>query len=281
MKNILLFSVLILLPIFFFSSCSDVNNDQSASSFEASAPSDSSVDLDEEGRKIIKTASIDLEVKQLEKAVLDLKAFLKPIHATVYNYEIDNESYEQDSYQHSLDSSVIVSTVNPKGSLSIKVPIAQADTFINYILSSDAQIAHLLIHDEDVTEDLWEKEQTSNVYSKSAKAGKGIGSSKNIGFDNSTSIDAIKARASAAALKHKTNYLWFDIHLRAQPFVQTKTTFAPKVYRTPIHIGLVNAVSHGWHLCADIILALIGVWPVLLLIGLVYFLVRKYKFKTT
>ena len=49
-----------------------------------------------DGRKVIKTASIKLEVNHLEESIIELKKALKPINGYVYNYEINNDSYTQD-----------------------------------------------------------------------------------------------------------------------------------------------------------------------------------------
>ena len=276
MKRIVLIVLSILTLAIAFTSCSRADFESEADATTESY-SNEEAEYDEDNRKIVKTANISLKVDHLEKSIIDLKSFLKPIKGYVYNYEINNESYTEDSYQKNLDSSVVVERIHPKGNLSVRVPIAEADSFINFVLRSDATISSLQINDEDVTENLWEKKQVANVYSNSGKAQKQKGNSKNINYDNNTSMNAIKAKAMAAKMNYQTKYLWFDINLSAKPFYKSITAIAAKNYRTPIHVGLANALIKGWHICADIILALVTVWPVLLLLGLVLFLIRKYK----
>jgi hypothetical protein len=280
------FLALIALTLF-FTACNQADNtkeiismQESAAHAEAGDYSSEEDNYTEDNRKVIKTANIDLKVDHLEKAVLDLKSFLKPIKGYVYNYEINNRSYHVDQFQKNLDSTVSVEKITPAGNLSVRVPIAHADSFINYVLNSNAQIASLRINDDDITENLWEKKQVANVYAHSGKAQMRKGNSKNIGFDNNTSMNAIKAKALAAKMNYQTKYLWFDISMTAKPFYKSVTTVASKNYRTPIHIGLANALTKGWHICADIILALVTIWPILLLIGLVLFLMKRYNLRT-
>ncbi len=278
MKRISLIVLSIITLAIAFTSCqSDINH---ASSSLSDSYSSAEAEYDEDKRKVVKTANISLKVDHLEKAIINLKTFLKPIKGYVYNYEINNETYKEDSYQKTIDSSVVVEKIVAQGKLSVRVPIAKADSFINYVLNSNATISSLQIHDDDITENLWEKKEVANVYSKSGKAQHRKGNSKNIYYDNNTSMNAIKAKALAAKMNYKTKYLWFDIQMTAAPYYKSATTISAKNYRTPLHIGFANAAVKGWHICSDIILALVTVWPILLLIGLGLFFVRKYHLKT-
>lgn len=266
-----------LLISLFMSSCGDIDsNYQSASIIDANKEEVES--LDESNRKIIKTAQITLEVNELEPSIVKLKAFLKPIDAYVYDYEIQNNSYEVDTYQKSLDSMVSVQKVSPEGHLSVRVPIQSADTFINYVLNSEARIASLKISDDDITEDLWEKKSIADVYTGSKKTIKN--NSKNIAQNNATAVDAIRAKAEAAKMDFKTKHLWFDIQMHAKPLYSSSTMVAAKSYRTPIHIAFVQAIIKGWHFCADIILGLVSIWPMFILIGLILFVAKKFRWRT-
>ncbi len=278
MKQMTFFLIAAFSVLIFFNSC----NHADYSLAEASQGISSNDDAHYEGdtRDIIKTASIQLEVNQLERSIIELKQALKPINGYVHKYEINNDSYTQDSYQKSMDSTVTIEKLLPRSSLSVRIPIAYADSFINYILNADATISSLKISDEDVTENIWEKKQRAKIYDQSAKVKEHKGSSKNISYDNDNAIDAIKSKATAAKLNYETKYLWFDIRLNALPVIKTKTSLTAKNYRTPIHIGLANALIGGWHICENILIGLLTIWPVLLLLGLVLFFVRKYRIKT-
>jgi len=143
--------ILLFVLSIFVSSC-----DQGISSYQGDAASpldnEASTTLNEQERKIIKTAEITLAVNELEPSIFKLKSFLKPIDGYVYNYEIQNNSYELDQYQKSPDSMVSVEKITPEGHLAVRVPIQSADTFINYVLNGDARITSLRITDDDITE---------------------------------------------------------------------------------------------------------------------------------
>ena len=179
-----------------------------------------------------------------------------------------------------MDSSVTIEKLLPSSNLSVRIPTAYADSFINYVLNADATISSLKISDEDITENVWEKKQQARIYNQSAKAKEHKGKAENIAFDNNIALNAIKAKATAAKLDYQTNYLWFDISMNAQPVLKVKTSVANHNYRTPIHIGFANAVRNGWHICEDFLIGIITIWPVLLLLGIAYFLIRKYKVRT-
>lgn len=278
MKRIALPLVFLALIAVTFTSCGDMAYESSKSPITDSYSSEESA-YNENDRKVVKTAQISLNVDHLEQSIIQLKSFLKPIKGYVYNYQIENHSYQTDQYQKNMDSTVSVQKVTPEGNLSVRIPIAVADSFINFVLNGNAQIASLKISDDDITENLWEKKQIANVYDGSKKTIKK--SNKQIAYNNNTAIDAIKAKALAAKMDYKTKYLWFDINMSAKPFYETNTTIAAKNYRTPIHIAFANAIVTGWHICEDIILALVTIWPVLLLLGLVLFMIRRYRLRAS
>ncbi len=269
--------ILLFVLSIFVSSC-----DQGISSYQGDAASpldnEASTTLNEQERKIIKTAEITLAVNELEPSIVKLKSFLKPIDGYVYNYEIQNNSYELDQYQKSLDSMVSVEKITPEGHLAVRVPIQSVDTFINYVLNGDVRITSLRITDDDITEDLWEKKSIANVYDGSKKTKQA--NARNIAYNNNTAIDAIRAKADAAKLDYKTKHLWFDIHLNAKPVYNSTTMVAAKTYRTPLHIAFVQAIIKGWHICADIILGIVSIWPMLIIIGLVLYIIRKFRWRT-
>ncbi len=234
-----------------------------------------------EKRKTIKKARIAMEVERIETTILNLTSFLNPLQGHVYDYEINNRSYEIDQYQKNMDSTVLIKRLIPESKLSIKVPIKHADTFINYILHGDAQIVSLKISDDDITETLWEKKKITDVYSKATKAQSRKTTRPNISYDNNNTIQAIKSKALASRLEYQTQYLWFDISLSGKPFYTSTTSLAVKNYRTPVHIAFANSMIKGWHMCSDMLIALISIWPIILLLGIVFLILKKYRLRTS
>ena len=121
MKRIALIVLSILSLAIAFTSCEQANYESASAPTDAYSSEEAA--YDEDKRKVVKTAQISLKVDQLEKSIIDLKSFLKPIKGYVYNYEIKNDSYEIDQFQKNMDSSVSVQKISPEGNLSVRVPI--------------------------------------------------------------------------------------------------------------------------------------------------------------
>jgi len=94
MKRITLFFIASFCVLILFNSCNNANYSLAEASQDISSNDDANYEAD--GRKVIKTASIKLEVNHLEESIIELKKALKPINGYVYNYEINNDSYTQD-----------------------------------------------------------------------------------------------------------------------------------------------------------------------------------------
>lgn len=249
------------------------NNNSEKSLIESSSVQVESAD-DINQREVIKTASLIMQVPNIENSIIELKSLVNQLEGNIYHYEIENNSYVFDSYHKNLDSIEELSKIEPKATISVRIPVAQADTFISYVLSTKGVLQHLILHDEDITEDIWEHQEHANTYSKSEKASNAKNAVKNIAFDNEVAKDAIKESAIAKKMKYRTKYLWFDISLNGEEKITSKSVFAIQNARTPMHISMARAFISGWHSFQVFIIFLIKIWP-LYIISLIAFLVYK------
>ena len=259
----------------FFFACSQENQD-----FDKAAPSEisnESFNLEsnsDSNRMVIKTAEIKLNVKNIEEDIQQFQQKVNALNGHVFHYEINNNRLLENEFQQSLDSSYQIYKIEPIGFMKVKVPVSQTDEFVNYVLSKNGVIEHFSLNEEDVTEDLQEKKELIGVEAETAEIKPTIASNKH---EKNNKEEKIIRKTDFKKLDYKTNFIWFDISLNGESFIDKKIVASSKNYRTPFYVSTLNALDSGWYLFSQLLVGLLHLWPFVLLGLLVLIVIKKRK----
>jgi hypothetical protein len=259
----------------FFFACSQENQD-----FDKAAPSEISNESfnlesnNDSSRMVIKTAEIKLNVKNIEEDIQQFQQKVNALNGHVFHYEINNNRLLENEFQQSLDSSYQIYKIEPIGFMKVKVPVSQTDEFVNYVLSKNGVIEHFSLNEEDVTEDLQEKKELIGVEAKTAVIKPNIASDK---YNKNNKEEKIIRKTDFKKLDYKTNFIWFDIALNGESFIDKKIVASSKNYRTPFYVSTLKALDSGWYLFSQLLVGLLHLWPFILLGLLVLLVIKKRK----
>jgi hypothetical protein len=259
----------------FFFACSQENQD-----FDKAAPSEISNESfnlesnNDSNRMVIKTAEIKLNVKNIEEDIQQFQQKVNALNGHVFHYEINNNRLLENEFQQSLDSSYQIYKIEPIGFMKVKVPVSQTDEFVNYVLSKNGVIEHFSLNEEDVTEDLQEKKELIGVEAETAEIKPTIASNKH---EKNNKEEKIIRKTDFKKLDYKTNFIWFDISLNGESFIDKKIVASSKNYRTPFYVSTLNALDSGWYLFSQLLVGLLHLWPFVLLGLLVLIVIKKRK----
>lgn len=259
----------------FFFACSQENQD-----FDKAAPSEISNESfnlesnNDSNRMVIKTAEIKLNVKNIEEDIQQFQQKVNALNGRVFHYEINNNLLLENEFQQSLDSSYQIYKIEPIGFMKVKVPVSQTDEFVNYVLSKNGVIEHFSLNEEDVTEDLQEKKELIGVEAETAEIKPTIASNKH---EKNNKEEKRIRKTDFKKLDYKTNFIWFDISLNGESFIDKKIVASSKNYRTPFYVSTLNALDSGWYLFSQLLVGLLHLWPFILLGLLVLLVIKKRK----
>ena len=223
---------------------------------------------------VIKTAEIKLNVKNIEEDIQQFQQKVNALNGHVFHYEINNNRLLENEFQQSLDSSYQIYKIEPIGFMKVKVPVSQTDEFVNYVLSKNGVIEHFSLNEEDVTEDLQEKKELIGVEAETAEIKPTIASNKH---EKNNKEEKIIRKTDFKKLDYKTNFIWFDISLNGESFIDKKIVASSKNYRTPFYVSTLNALDSGWYLFSQLLVGLLHLWPFVLLGLLVLIVIKKRK----
>lgn len=232
----------------------------------SAAPSKKSPD-----RQVIKTASLDLQVENVHEEVTQLQQLIQSLHGHVYHYEMKSNREFIHEQEVSLDSTRYTYRLQPIAELKVRIPARQADTFIHAMLKNNAAIEHLLLDENDITDQL--------VLNETLNA-------SNSTFTKDPDVDQLQLqnqlaqrKADHQSLQYKSAYLWFDIQLQGRP--QNISHLLATTHRnyTSIGIRLFHALEGGWQILATLFTACLYIWPLWIVGVILGFIWRKNYFK--
>ncbi len=270
-KNLLLWSTVILL----FISCDDQYNGAAVTTSDASTPASEESIQSDTARITIKTAELKLKVDDVSKKMKDIQQTVNSMNGHVMHYEVNANRRYQQELAVSLDSTMVIHEISPEGFMKVKVPVAQSDTFIHTMLSMKADIDKLLVDEEDVTEDLQQKKEFAQPFpilpkTKPTRL-------KEVMYADQKNAAQIMLKADYAKLNYRTRYLWFDIYLQGDSFLEKKSIATVKEMHEPFYVDACHAISGGWHTFSGFLVSVLHLWPFILILGLIVIVYRRRR----
>lgn len=237
----------------------NLNPGQADSSAQTPQPA-AHIDWD---KKIIKTATIKLEVK-------DFKKYNETLHKTIGNFG----GYIATEEQNNIDQ-------KSESILSIKVPVDQFEPMMNELSSNDVKTLERRITSQDVTGEtidtrsrLEAKRQVRLKYLDFLKQSKNMEEVLQVQGEINSIQEEIEAAAGRVEyLNHQSAYSTINLTFY-QPFEGFKRVDESPSFFTRTS----NAFKSGSEWIADLFVAMISIWPLLLIIFAFILVFKKRKF---
>ncbi len=213
-------------------------------------------------KKIIKTAALKLEVKDFKNYNNNIYKIVKQFGGYIAQEE-QNTSEEQ------------LLTV-----ITIKVPVEQFENMMNQLPDSDSKIVERKITTEDVTSEVVDtKSRLEAKKEMRIKYLEFLEQSKNMEevLQVQNEINSIQEEIESAAgrvqfLSHQASYSTISL-----TFFQPLAGYNPTEKEPSFLTRISHAFKTGASWVTDLFVAIISIWPILLIIIAVYFGVKKFN----
>ncbi len=217
-------------------------------------------------RKIIKTADIRFQVKDLKTSTQRIETLAKQYNGLVTNMNQTNSNYSINNY------------------LSIRIPSEQLDVFIANLEEESVFTDYTRIHSQDVTEEYLDintrlatkkevRDRYIEILRNKAKTVADILAAEDKIRIIQEEIEAAEGRLNY--LKNKTDLSTINIEI----YQEVAYVKSPTVYKKPYFTKLKEGFSNGWDLIQDITIGLVSIWPILLIGGFLFMIRKKIKLK--
>lgn len=236
-----------------------------------------------EGKKFVKTAEVDMEVKDVYDATIVIEKQLIALGGFVTKSRLEAQTMSENTYHISDDSSILIRKYQNQNKMQVRVPTEDLGEFLTLINDKKVFLNSRIISAEDVTATIKFSKLEAE---RQAKTGENISEIK-AGKDKVNLADANRSQANSQKyndeiLADHLKYSTVDIYLKEPslnvakiPIVTTKNI--DNEYKYNFFFDVRNAFVEGFYLIQQIFVFLISIWPVVLIGGLVFYFWRRKK----
>lgn len=236
-----------------------------------------------EGKKFVKTANVNLEVKEVYQATISIENKLKELGGFVTSSQLNSSILNEKMYPVSDEKAILVREYYTENKMQVRVPTIHLGDFLQFVSDKKVFLHHRHIISEDVTANIkmaqMEKERLAKKQGQINQlpiTGKNIEQSDENIFENNIQ------KVSEINLQDNLKYSTVDIYIRepknrvAEIEVTNSKSSADK-YKYDFWYDIKSAFVDGFYIFQRVLIALATVWPLFLVGFLGVYLWRNKK----
>lgn len=236
-----------------------------------------------EGKQFVKTAEVDMEVKDVYGATISIEKHLISLGGFVTQSRMEAQTLSENTYNISDESSMLIRKFQNQNRMQVRVPTDKLGEFLDFINDKKVFLNSRIISAEDVTANIKlskleaERQAKTSTNISQLKTGK-----DKVKLDDGNMSQTNSQKYSDEILADQLKYSTVDIYIKEPstsvakiPIVNTKNI--DNDYKYNFFFDVKNAFVEGFYLIQQIFVLLISIWPIVLIGGLVFYFWRKRK----
>lgn len=236
-----------------------------------------------EGKQFVKTAEVDMEVKDVYGATISIEKHLISLGGFVTQSRLEAQTLSENTYNISDESSMLIRKFQNQNKMQVRVPTEKLGEFLDFINDKKVFLNSRIISAEDVTANI---KLSKLEAERQAKTGTNISQLKTgkdkVKLDDGNMSQTNSQKYSDEILADQLKYSTVDIYIKEPstsvakiPIVNTKNI--DNDYKYNFFFDVKNAFVEGFYLIQQIFVLLISIWPIVLIAGLVFYFWRRRK----
>ena len=236
-----------------------------------------------EGKKFIKTADVNMEVKNVYESTISIEKYLKKNGGFVTKSEMNSSVLSEENFPINDAEAKLVREFRQINDMEVRVPTVKLGEFLEFVNQSNLFLHTRNISVEDVSanimmSDLEEKRMKrteNNIQTIKNNAEKVNLADNNLSEQNNQKLATYN-------LSDNLKYSTVNLHLkepssRISSIAITNTKNFDNQYRYNFFYDVKNALIKGFYLTQEIIVGLFTIWPILLFSGIGFYFWKKRK----
>ncbi|WP_333851099.1 DUF4349 domain-containing protein [Epilithonimonas sp.] len=234
-------------------------------------------------RQFVRTAEVDMEVKDVYDATISIEKQLQTIGGFVTESKMEAQTLSENTYNTSDESAILIRKFQNHNRMQVRVPTQKLGEFLTFINDKKVFLNSRIISAEDVSAGIRlakmesERQAKTKANISQLKAGK-----DKVNLDDKNMSDANIQKYSDEILADNLKFSTVDIFIQEPktsvakiPIINTKNI--DNEYKYNFFYDVKNAFVEGFYLIQLICVFLISIWPIVLIGGLVFFFLRRRK----
>ena len=236
-----------------------------------------------EGKRFIKNADVEMEVKDVYDATIVIEKNLKEIGGFVTNSKMNALISSEETFPISDNEAKLVKKFRQVNTMEVRVPTVKLGEFLDFVNNSNLFLHTRNISAEDVSSNIMMAKLEEKRMQKTEKNIEKIkNNSEKVSLADGNLQEQNIQKLETFNLNDNLKYSTVTLNLsepsdRISTIAIANTKNIDNQYRYNFFYDVKNAIVEGFYLVQQLIVALFTIWPFILIAGLVFYFWRKRK----
>lgn len=234
-------------------------------------------------KQFIKTAQVDMEVKNVYDATISIEKTLKEMSGFVTSSNMRSQIISENTYNTSDKDAMLVRKFKMENVMQVRVPTLQLGEFLQNVSNQKIFLHTRVINAEDVTANIKFAELEAKRNSTTASTISKLNTNtKKVEIANENMSESNLQQLAKLEMTDNLKYSTVDItltepNISVSSIAVTNSKNIDNQYQFNFLYDAKNAFVSGFYMIQKIMVGLITVWPLFIIIGIVVYFIRKRK----
>ncbi|NIF07338.1 DUF4349 domain-containing protein [Chryseobacterium sp. Tr-659] len=234
-------------------------------------------------KQFIKTADVSMEVKDVYNATIAIEKSVQELGGFVTNSNLHSNVISEDTYNTSSQEAMLVKKYQTENTMQVRIPTEKLGELLTAINNNKLFLNSRSINAEDVTANIKYSELEGKRNQKTSENIDQLKTNKDkVILDDKNMSEGNLQKLSSMNMTDDLKYSTIDIYIR-EPQLRiaeipvTNTTSIDNKYKYNFIYDAKDSFVYGFYLIQRIIVALINIWPIVLIAAALVYFLRKRK----
>ncbi|MDQ1857896.1 DUF4349 domain-containing protein [Chryseobacterium sp. WLY505] len=240
-------------------------------------------DMKVKDKQFIKTADVNMEVKDVYNATIAIEKSVQELGGFVTNSNLQSNVISENTYNTSNEEAMLVKKYQTENRMQVRIPTEKLGELLTAINTNKLFLNSRAINAEDVTANIKYSELEGKRNQKTSENISKLKTNKDkVTLDDENMSEGNLQKLSSMNMTDDLKYSTIDIYikepqLRIAEIAVTNTTSIDNKYKYNFIYDAKDGFVYGFYLIQRIIVALINVWPLVLIAAAILYFLRRRK----
>lgn len=236
-----------------------------------------------EDKQFIKTADVNMEVKDVYAATISIEKSVQDLGGFVTHSNLQSNVISENTYNTSGKDAMLVKKYQTENTMQVRVPTIKLGELLTLINDKKLFLNSRSINAEDVTSSIKYAQLEGKRIKKTSENISQLKTNKDkVKMDDDNMSEENLQQLANLDVTDNLKYSTIDIYIkepktRIAEIAITNTKNIDNKYKFNFIYDAKNAFVEGFYLIQKIAVGLITIWPVLLIAGVIIYFIRRRK----
>lgn len=266
-----------------YTGSADEAQDGLASPFPVTDSISTAATMQVEGKRFIKTAEVDMEVKDVYEATVAIEKSLQEMGGFVTTSRLNSRVISEETFNTSEENAVMLRKFQTENNMQVRVPTEKLGVLLQFINDRKIFLNSRVILAEDVTANIeLAKLEADRIKSTANNISQIQANKDKVKLGDQNMAEGNYQKVSNMQMSDRLKYSTVDIFLkepnvRVAEIAVTNLRNMDNKYKSNFQYEIMNSFVEGFYLTQQLIVGLVTLWPLLLVGALIIYHLRSRK----